>query len=232
MVTIRNVYSFKNLIDNTKVEAFQTAMIEFYKKFGRDFPWRHTSDPWIVLLSELLLRKTSAKQVEKIFPELSQYTPCELSKLDLDVLSRILTPLGIHKQRARLIRRVAYLVCKRGGVPPNEKMLIELPGVGRYTANAVLCISYSIPRAMMDRNMIRVIERFFGIKSSKKRPHTDRALWEFANSLVPKENCKEFNWGVLDFAAQVCTARSPKCSSCPLRNFCESYTSLQGRNSQ
>lgn len=200
-------------------------MIEFYRKSRRDFPWRHTSDPWIVLLSELLLRKTSAKQVEHIFPQLSQYSPCELAELDLGILSQILQPLGIYRERALLLKKVASAVCEMGGVPADEKMLMELPGVGRYTASAVLCISYGIPKAMMDRNMIRVIERFFGVKSNKNRPHTDKKLWEFADSIVPRENCREFNWGVLDFAAQICTAKSPKCSLCPLRNLCESYTS-------
>jgi len=213
-----------------KIMAFQKAMIDFYRRFGRDFPWRRTADPWLVLLSELLLRKTTAKQVERVFPVISRYTPCEIAELEISALSKLLQPLGIYHDRAFLIKRVALEICKLGKVPADEKKLMKLPGVGRYTASAILCIAYGIPRAMMDRNMIRVIERVFGIISEKNRPHTDKKLWEFAHSLVPPDNCKEFNWGVLDFASKICTARNPKCNNCPLQDICKYHSLNQSIN--
>jgi len=203
-----------------KIKRFQRAMIEYYLIHGRQFLWRRTSDPWGVLLSELLLRKTTAGQVEKIFPILANYTPCELAEEDVKKIESILKPLGIFRKRAGILKAVAQEICSRGGVPADEKELMKLPGVGRYVANAVLCISYGVPKPLLDRNMIRVIQRVFGVQSKKKRPHTDKELWRFAESLVPRFNCKEFNWGVLDFASGICTAKSPKCKQCPLRDVC------------
>jgi len=211
-------------VPENKVKTFQKAMIEYYMKHGRQFPWRTTRDPWKVILSELLLRKTTSKQVERVFPKLAEYTPCELADEDIKAVESILKPLGIFRERARIIKLVAQRICNIETVPADEKELMKLPGVGKYVANAVLCISYGQPKPLLDRNMIRVLHRVFGVESKKSRPHTDKELWRFAESLVPSSCCREFNWGVLDFAAEICTARHPKCSKCPLKSICSHFS--------
>lgn len=211
-------------INLQKLRRFQGEMIRFYKEKGRKFPWREDAEnPWMILLAELLLRKTTAEQVEKVYLVLREYAPCMIATMKLQILSDMLKPLGIHRERARLIKQIAIRICEQNKVPEDKKELLKLPGVGEYTANAVLCVSYGVPLPMMDRNMIRVLSRVFGIKSKKPRPHTDRYLWKFAEKLVPSNNCRDFNWGVLDFASLICRARKPLCVKCSLKDICEYY---------
>ena len=113
-------------------------------------------------------------------------------------------------------------------IPCERDKLKELPGVGDYIASEVLLVACGQPEPLLDRNMLRVIERVFGVKSAKKRPHIDPAMWSFARLLVPKdpELAEKFNFGVLDFARKICTAEKPYCSTCPVKDLCSySYRS-------
>ena len=105
----------------------------------------------------------------------------------------------------------------------SDHNLRSMPGVGRYISNSVRCCSFGIDAPALDANMIRVLDRVFGWKSSLKRAREDKLFWEFANSLVPVEKCREFNWGILDFASSICTFKKPKCESCPIRTICSFY---------
>ena len=208
-------------------ETFRRRMIEWYRENGdRGLPWRNTRDAWHILTAALLLRKTTVKQVLEVYEEFIKRfpNPKELAAAHIDEVKSVIRPLGIEHIRADLLKKLAEeLVEKFGGsVPCDEKALKSLPGVGEYAASEVLLIACNTPRPLLDRNMIRVLERVFGAKSKKKRPHTDRELWELARSIVPDdpELAKEFNFAVLDFARKICTARAPKCGECPLANTC------------
>lgn len=209
-----------------KKTEFRKQMIKWYRRYGRhDLPWRKTSDPWKILLATLMLRKTTARQTEKIYKKFIERYPnpqsvCSESEKKI---RSVIRPLGIEHQRARLIKRLASEIVEKfgGNVPADMRKLKLLKGVGEYTASEVLLVAYGEPRPLLDRNMIRVIERVFGIKSKKARPHTDAQLWKFCKSLLPKdpELAKEFNYGVLDFASSICQI-TPKCERCPLRLIC------------
>jgi len=209
-------------VDYTK---FRDAIIKWYREFGeKDLPWRKAGDPWAVLVAALLLRKTTVKQVVDIYREfLRRYpSPARLADASVEEIKAIIQPLGMEHVRATLLKKLSEELVRRfnGQIPCDRDALKSLPGVGDYAASEVLLTACGKPEPLLDRNMIRVIERVFGIKSKKRRPHTDRELWNFARSLVPRdpELAKEFNFGVLDFARKVCTAKSPKCSLCPLAN--------------
>lgn len=98
---------------------------------------------------------------------------------------------------------------------------MRLPGVGAYIGNAVLCFAYGKDLAVLDTNVVRVFSRFFGINSKKARPRTDPTLWKTAQELVPPRRSRAYNWALLDFAASVCTSRSPQCHKCPLYRHCK-----------
>jgi len=215
--------------DEVKKEFVQ-RIVEWYRQYGRhDLPWRRTSSPWQVLLAAVLLRKTTAQQVASVYPQLVERFPDPASMADADEeeLKKIIQPLGIEHQRARLLKELARrLVEKHGGkVPKNMDELKALPGVGDYAAREVLCLAYQQPQPLLDRNMIRVLERVFGIKSRKKRPHTDPELWKKAENLTPKdpEIAKAFNCGILDLASKICTPKNPSCPICPIKNICKHY---------
>ena len=172
----------------------------------------------------MLLRKTTAKQVDKVYNQFLLLYPdsSSLSNAGMNDLKELLKPLGMEHKRAELLKRFGlYIKDKYDGKPPVEiEKLLELPGVGMYAANAVLSFAYSKDVPLLDTNFIRIIYRVFGIKSNKSRARNDRKIWEFAETLIPIGNSKDFNLAILDFAALVCRAKKPKCSTCPIRNIC------------
>lgn len=217
------------LIDSTaaKIQSFRHGILDYYEARGRHrLPWRLTSDPWKLLLAEILLRKTTSAQAAEVFMQLQHYTPQEIVSMDRGELEDVLKPLGLHKVRAAGIKEIAQITVDANLEQfKSEEFLRSLPGVGRYITNSVRCCAFGHPVPALDTNMIRVIQRVFGWKSSRRRPREDSKLWAFAGTLVPCDNAREFNWGVLDFGAAVCTARNPKCEECPLREICSYYDS-------
>lgn len=215
-----------------KAEVFKRRIIEWYRLFGeRSLPWRATSNPWAVLVAAFMLRKTTTKQVLKIYEEfIKRYpTPQSLLEASTEELEELIRPLGIERKRARHLIELAEHVVKRfgGAIPCSREKLKELPGVGDYIASEVLLVACGQPEPLLDRNMIRVLERVFGVKSSKPRPHTDPALWRFARMLTPKnpQEARDFNYGVLDLARNICRARDPLCRECPLTSICQHFRS-------
>lgn len=210
-------------VSNAKIQ-FNKFLLEWWEKNKRDFPWRHTKDPYAVLIAEMLLRKTTAQQVERIYDVfLSKYSsPKALSKADENELKNLLKPLGMEHQRAKLFIKLGNAIIARynGNIPSEAEELLKLPGVGLYATNAVLSFSSGQDVPTIDTNFIRVIERVFNFKSSKARARNDSKIWEFAQALVTKGKSREFNLGVLDFVATVCKSRNPKCDICPLISFC------------
>lgn len=128
------------------------------------------------------------------------------------------------RKRAQLIKNFAQAAMEQGGKIPSEKeKLLELPGVGLYSANAVRCFAFGSDEPLVDTNMIRVLKRVFSIRSSKKREREDESMWKLAHSLIPKGRAKELNLSILDFADSICRFRDPKCSICPLSSICDYY---------
>jgi A/G-specific adenine glycosylase len=222
------------LLDRARAEEFRRRIIEWYEVHGdKDLPWRRTRDGWAVLVAAFLLRKTTAEQVARVYEEFLRRFPSPQALLSAseDEVRELIRPLGIEHQRARhLIELAGVLVQRFGGrVPCDRRGLDELPGVGDYIASEVLLRACGRPEPLLDRNMIRVVERVFGVRSARRRPHTDPAMWSLARSLVPEdpELAERFGFGVLDFARKVCTAEKPKCGSCPVRDLCN-YSARSG----
>ncbi|MBA7697934.1 Adenine DNA glycosylase [subsurface metagenome] len=209
------------------ISSFQKKIIIWWYKNKRDFPWRNTTEPFNILIAEMLLRKTTAKQVNNIYEYfIRRYnSPKLLSKAKKNELEKILLPLGMEHRRAELLIRLASEILKKhkGIVPDTYKYLIQLPGVGKYTGNSVMCFSFNKDVPVVDTNFIRIIERVFSKKPEKSRAREDKEIWNFAQILVPKKKFKEFNWAVLDFGALVCKAKKPKCMTCCLNGICQYY---------
>lgn len=210
-----------------KEQVFVNEIIKFYEQYSRNLPWRNTKNPYVILVSEIMLRKTTAQQVANIFNVFfSKYpSPKELAQADENELRELLKPLGMeHKRSKELIKLAKTLIDKhKGQIPRTLEELLSLPGVGKYTAGAVMCMAYGQDEAMVDTNVVRIITRYFNFKSTRKRPRDDPALWEFVKSLIPPGKCREFNLGLLDFANSICRARKPECEKCPLRSYCRYY---------
>lgn len=172
----------------------------------------------------MLLRKTTAQQVERIYDVfLRKYpNPRVLSNADENELKELLEPLGMEHRRTKLLIEFGKAIMERykENIPTVAEELLQLPGVGLYAANAVLSFSHDQDVPVVDTNFIRVIGRVFNFKSSKTRVRNDSRIWEFSRTLVPRGRSREFNLAVLDFAATVCKSRNPKCDTCPLVSIC------------
>jgi A/G-specific adenine glycosylase len=209
-----------------KKKVFVANIVRWYKKNGRNYPWRQIKNPFRILVSEMMLQKTDTKKVLSVFPfVIKKYpTPAHLAKANLRSLKRKIHLLGIN-DRARRLKTASKIILRvhGGKVPQDRKQLLELLGVGDYIANAVLCFAFGKGVPLLDSNVIRVIKRVFSVESKKERARTDKELWAFAGSLVPKAKAVDYNRGILDFAAAVCTARNPKCQICPNKKICDYY---------
>jgi len=212
-------------ISDARREAFQHRLLDWYRIGRRRFSWRNGKrSAYETLVAEMLLRKTDAAKVAAIFEGLIASYPRvkALAAADEAALREQIRLLGIF-DRARLLRLTAQQILDRhaGRVPSTLSELLALPGVGRYTANAVLCFAYRRDAPLLDSNIIRIFERVFTVRSSKARPHEDVALWSFAEQLVPPGRATTYNRALLDFAATVCTAAKPRCASCPILFLCD-----------
>ena len=206
-------------------ESFAEELLTWYAKNKRDFSWRRTKDPYKILVAEMMLQKTTSKQVAELFDRfIEEYpSPEALAKASISEIEEMITPLGIEHRRAYRFKNWAQEIVEKhdGQVPRRKKELTSLHGVGDYIANAVLCLAYDENEPLLDANAVRVLQRFFGIKSPKARARTDKALWETYGKMIPNGKARDFNLAVIDFAALVCTAKNPKHDVCPVSRACQ-----------
>ncbi|WP_052891704.1 A/G-specific adenine glycosylase [Thermosphaera aggregans] len=209
-------------VTEEKIEFFRRKVVDFYLTQGRKWPWRETRDPYVVLITELLLQKTTAKQVVKVFSSFFSKFPNigTLAKASETDIEAIIGELGLRK-RAGFLRELAQHAVEEFGdkIPNTLEDLMKLKGVGLYTANAVRSFAYGMCVPVVDRNVARVLRRFFGLEGEKPA-YADRELWKFAEKIMPTSACREFNYGLIDLGAMICTSREPQCSRCPLRPEC------------
>ena len=183
----------------------------------RDLPWRRTVDPWAVLVSEVMLQQTSvARVLPRYGPFMDAFPdPASLAAAPLGDALLLWQGLGYPRRCRNLHAAAVTIVAVHGGsVPFTLEGMLSLPGVGQYTARAVLAFAHSADVAVVDTNVSRVLSRLEG------RPMRARELQERADSLVPAGNAWEWNQVMMDFGARHCTARSPLCGSCPVADLC------------
>jgi len=208
-----------------KVEFFKQNILKWAKKNLRDFPWRRTSDPYKVLITEKLLQQTDFGHVRKVWLEFFKKFPSieEIAKASEEEIASALKPLGLWRQRAKQLRKLAEAVmAKHGGKIPNSYPdLIELPGAGDYIARATLVFAFGKPTYLLDVNTRKIIKRFFYHPKEVK----DSAIVAVLEQITPKDpdECKIFNWGLIDFSALICT-KKPKCRKCPVREKCSFFS--------
>lgn len=203
------------------------ALLKWGEQHYRRFPWREKRTPYSVLVSEVLLKRTTASAVKRMYKEfMSSYPDLEaLAKADKEKLEKLLETIGYHKRRTNILIEAANHILNRynGQIPQSKKGLLEIPFVGPYTASAILSLGYGIPSAMVDSNVERIIQRLFLKYLSKKKPF--RIVQTIADMLAPRENNQNYNFALLDFGALVCRYGTPKCKVCPINKFCDYYLS-------
>ncbi len=200
------------------------CLLSWYEKHRRVLPWRDSEDPYKIWVSEVMLQQTQVNTVEKYYQRFIGRFPTvrKLANADLSTVMKVWEGLGYYGRARNLHRAAREIVLRFGGrVPDDEKALLSLPGVGRYTAGAVLSIAYGKPVPVLDGNVIRVLTRIFHVTENVEKAETRRRLWSLAEDLLPQKRVGDFNQGLMEFGATVCTPKQPSCGVCPLGVFCE-----------
>ncbi|MBE9093619.1 A/G-specific adenine glycosylase [Tychonema sp. LEGE 07203] len=211
------------LLNAPKVRWFCRRLKVWGQQNFRDFPWRRTCDPYSILVAEFLLQKTTAATVAPIYQAFVGLYPTisDLAAAPAAEVASLLQPLGLFFRAQKLQESArAILENYQGNVPRTEAELLELPGVGKYIARSVCANAFGQPKAVLDTNVARILERFFGIDGGKVKSRSPE-LWQAAERVAPKQQVGYWNLGLLDFGAAVCTAKNPRCCECPLQQQCE-----------
>lgn len=215
------------------MSRFQRRLLAWYAHHGRDLPWRRTRVPYRVLVSEIMLQQT---QVDRVIPKYRQFlrrypSLRALAAAPAADVRQLWYPLGYNARPLRLHALARETVARyRGRLPDDADRLRALPGVGRYTVGAMLSFAFGRDVAVLDTNVRRVLIRVFLGPRRGARLRGDKALWDLAEALVPSGRGYDFNQALMDFGATWCTPRRPRCSTCPMRAFCASGTTLGDAN--
>ncbi len=210
-------------LTHQRLEEFRGALLPWFKEYGRQFHWRdHHVSTYELIVSELLLQRTQADTVNRFLSTFLCRFPSwsELAEESEESLALFLKPLGLWRRRATTLHRLAIELKKRDGKFPEDRVTIEsLPGVGQYIANAVEMFCHSRARPLLDSNMARVLERYFGPRKLADIRY-DPYLQSLAARVVKATDPVRINWAILDLAALVCLSKLPSCHECPLSKAC------------
>ena len=205
---------------------FRRKLLEWYDRNGRSLPWRDTSDPYHILVSEIMLQQT---QVDRVLPKyhewLEKFPSLEaLAAAPEDDVTGAWYPLGYNIRPRRLQAIAREAVASYGGKrPADESTLLSSKGIGAYTAGAIRSFAFRERAAILDTNVARVLFRVFIGRGERRAHATKKHLWAMSAALVPRRRAFDFNQALMDFGAMLCTARKPKCLICPMASICAAY---------
>jgi len=205
------------------------AVLRWYAEWGRDLPWRHTRDPYPVLVSEVMLQQT---QVDRVLPKYAEFltrfpTIADLAAAPAAEVIRAWKGLGYNLRAIRLHRIAQQVVARHGGELPNTTSgLLALDGIGPYTAGAVACFAFGLPEPVLDTNVRRVLGRIVIGPDGPTAPAG--SLWTIARQLLPQHAAYDWNQALMDIGARICLPRRPQCLLCPAQPWCRSAGKVTG----
>jgi A/G-specific adenine glycosylase len=215
--------SRREQISTERIRGFRTRILGWYSENGRNFPWRQSPNTYHRIVAEVLLQRTRAGTVAIHFPAFIKNFPCwaSLSNASYSRIKKVVVPLGLWRTRTITLRKLATQVTERGGhFPESRSKVAEFTGVGQYIGNAVSLFCFGTRLPLLDVNMARVLERYFGPRKLADIRY-DPYLQRLARRLVQTKRAADLNWAILDFGALVCRSQNPKCSECPLKSQCK-----------
>jgi A/G-specific adenine glycosylase len=213
---------------NTTIQnsGLSTTLVKWFAENKRDLPWRKTSNPYFIWISEVMLQQT---QVETVIPYYERFitrfpTMYDLARVDEDVLLKEWEGLGYYSRARNLQAGVKEVVENYNAKVPSDKTeLLKVKGIGPYTAGAILSIAFKQPVPAVDGNVMRVASRLFNIKGDITKIATKKEIEEKIAQYIPAEYASEFNQALMELGALICKPKSPKCNECPLSIYCMAF---------
>jgi A/G-specific adenine glycosylase len=209
-------------------QRFRRNLLAWYRKHGRDLPWRNTDDPYHILVSEIMLQQT---QVDRVLPKyhewLTKYPSfAVLAQAPVEDVTQTWRPLG-YNIRPRRLQSIAQQAVEKydGRLPRDRETLLSFKGIGAYTVGAIRSFAFREREAILDTNVARVLYRIFVGKGDPKSHAMKQRLWALSSAVLPSaKHVFDFNQALMDFGATHCSARKPKCGGCSMKSFCRSAT--------
>jgi A/G-specific adenine glycosylase len=214
------------MITSSIASLFHQDLLEWYQNNARQLPWRETTDPYLIWVSEIMLQQTRVETVIPYFKRWKGRLPDldSLVEADEEQVLNLWEGLGYY-QRAHNLHQAAKVIAERyqGKIPRDLKTLKTLPGIGPYTAGAIASIGFGENTPLIDGNVRRIFCRFFDIATPLQEKETETLLWQIAAELLPDHNPGDFNQALMELGALICIPKNPSCSSCPLQTACLAY---------
>jgi A/G-specific adenine glycosylase len=211
------------MLERRELTTFRKKLLGWFRQYQRDLPWRRTKDPYRIWLSEIMLQQTRVAAVIPYFERFLERFPDvhALAAAPQEEVLRLWSGLGYYSRARNLQSAAQEIVAKHGGLfPRNEKEALALPGIGRYTAAAILSIAYGAKHAVLDGNVARVLARLFAVSGDLREGRRWQSLQASADSLLDPKSPSDWNQAMMELGATLCTPQSPQCLLCPVAQFC------------
>ena len=215
-----------NKVSPSTREAIRRTLLRWFDENARDLPWRRSSDPYAIWISEIMLQQTQVATVAPYYERFMRHFPTveKLARARLDSVLKLWEGLGYYS-RARNMHKAAQEIVRRfdGHLPADREALLSLPGIGAYTAGAVASIAFGLREPVVDGNVTRVLCRIFRIQTDPKKATTCATIWSLAGQLQPASRPGDFNQAMMELGGEICVPRRPRCEICPLKRTCQAH---------
>jgi A/G-specific adenine glycosylase len=212
--------------DSHRLQTLRRRLRTWYAKHARDLPWRKTGDAYAIWISEIMLQQTTVAAVVPFFERFMSRFPTitKLAAAEEDEVLRYWEGLGYYS-RARNIHKTARVVTTAlgGRLPADVSSLRTLPGIGRYTAGAIVSFAFDKPAPIVEANTLRLYCRLLGYDGDPRSSAGQKVLWDFAERILPRSEPGRFNQAVMELGSQACTPKEPVCEQCPLMSVCVAF---------
>ena len=204
-------------------QSFRRRLLAWFEKHARDLPWRRSRDPYRVWVSEVMLQQTQVATVKPYFERFIAAFPTveALADADEQQVLRLWEGLGYYR-RARGLHAAAKVVVAeyRGTLPREVSSLMQLPGIGRYTAGAIASIAFDKKAPILEANTFRLLTRLIAYRGDPTKAAGQRLLWQVAEEILPNKQVARFNQALMELGSLVCTPQQPQCEACPVESHC------------
>lgn len=210
------------------MDSFTNTLLTWYRKNRRSYPWRKERSPYKIMIAEFMLQRTRADQVLPVYLEFIKKFPDihNLSLADENDIRDTLKPLGLYWRATHFKKAANYIINEYGGnIPSSKDELQKIPGIGDYVAGAILAVSYSKSTNIVDSNIARVLNRYYGLNLTGEI-RRNKKINELSGSIFSEGNPKLILFAIIDFSAVICTSLNPHHDICPMKNQCIYYQNM------